>query len=883
MRRCGWTIAWVLFALAPLAGHAAEYAIGAVPAWVVAVEPGKPSATQIGKGSGGVAYLLTDTQILAGADTRVRYHRLVSTALNASGVESIANIEIPFDPSYQHLMLHSVRIIRHGHIIAKLGTARIRVIQRETELETRIYDGTKTVSIFLDDVRVGDTIDYAYSTTGRNPVFRGFDFGTFSLQYGEPVARIHARLLLPLGKRVTITPRHTTLKPLVSEHDGFRDYQWNTVDAPTLSVEQGAPPWYSPYAELAWSEYPDWAAVAQWAQPLYRVPEKLSPALQAEVDRIARAEPTQAGRMLAALRFVQSEVRYLGVEIGQNSHAPNPPETVFARRFGDCKDKTLLTLTLLGRLGVEAHAGLVNTSLRRGIADELPNPGAFDHVLVRARVAGQNYWIDPTRFTQQADLAHLYQPDYGLALIVDAQTHALISMKTVGAAAGARHLQVVFDASAGFDKPVRYSVVTISDGDQAESLRATLSSTNLEDVQKNYLNFYANSYPHITVAAPLRVSDDKPDNRITTTESYTIADIARPSSEDKRQIADIYAPDIAQLLRDPDVTIRKAPLQLAYPRDVSQRTEVLLSGDWPIKPSSTRIDDPAFHFEHTVRLAGSQLIITDHFQSLTDEIPAADMSRYLANLARARDAVGYELWWSDPAAASAASRAGRASLLDRMNWPVALLALAMFGFWTWLAVVSFRYDPEPDGARDGSLDGIGGWLLLLAVGLTLRPFVFGAQLLQLADAVSIDKWAALTTYGSSHYNALWAPLLLFELAVNSMQLVFSLLLLVLFFRRRSSFPRAAILILFASVVLVMGDLMLASLLPTISTTSEDIARVVRTALGAIIWSAYLLRSRRVKSTFARRYRVSAPPPLPRVPVPPEPAGPTIGTAIVEPQ
>lgn len=846
-----------LAALTPVSGYAAEYTIGPVPAWVVPVMPGVSDATQISKGRDGVAYLLTDTQILAGEQPRVRYHRVVSTALNTSGVDSIANIEIPFDPSYQTLVLHSINIVRHGRVIPKLAMARIQVLQRETELATRIYDGTKTANVFLDDVRAGDTIDYAYSTTGRNPVFKGLDFGTMSLQFGTPVARIHARLLLPLGKQVTFAAHHTAMKAVVSEHDGLRDYVWDVVDAPVLAVDKDAPDWYSPYAEVDWSEFSDWAAVARWAQPLYQVPATLSPALQAQVDRIAKTETTPAGRMLAALRLVQGEVRYLGVEIGQNSHAPNPPAVVFARRFGDCKDKTLLTLTLLDRLGIEAHAALVNTSLRRGLADELPNPGAFDHVLVQARVDGKTWWIDPTRYTQQADLAHLFQPDFGLALIVDPRTQDLTAMKRADAASASRSLRAVFDASAGFDKPVRYTVETTTKGEAAESLRASLSSTNLADVQKNYLNFYANGYPHIKVGAPLQVRDDEPGNSITTKETYAIADISARSADDEKHVADIHLPDIVQVLRDPAVTIRKSPLRLVYPLDVSQRTDVLLPDEWPIKPSSTTIDDPAFRFEQTVKLEGLRLIITDHFQGLTDEVAAKDMAGYLGNLARARGIAGYELSWSNPLAAS---KTAGASGFDRMNWPVALLALAMFGVWTWLAAVAFRYDPSPSRDRDDRWGGIGGWLLLLAVVLALRPFVFGSQLLTLANAMSIDKWSVLTTYGSSTYNVWWAPMLLFELAVNSVQFVFSLLLLVLFFQRRSSFPRVAILLLLVALVLQAGDLMLASLLPTIKTKPEDIAQTVHVAIGVTVWAAYLLRSRRVKATFVKRYRVSVPPP-----------------------
>ncbi|MEO6926028.1 MAG: DUF3857 domain-containing protein [Rhodanobacter sp.] len=847
----------VLLMLAPVVGFAAEYTIGPVPAWVIPTTPGTASANQADRGSDGVAYLLTDTQVLAGAQ-RVMYRRVVSTALNAGGVDSVANIEITFDPSYQKLVLHSINIVRHGQVIPKLATAKIQLLQRETELETRIYDGSKTVSVFLDDVRVGDTIDYAFSRIGRNPVFQGRDFGTMSLQFGIPVARVHARLLVPLDRHPTIALHNAAIKPVVSEHDGLRDHVWDVVDPPVLSVETGTPDWYSPYAEVEWSEFADWSAVARWAQPLYQVPDTLDPSLQAQVERIAKAERTPADRMLAALRLVQGEIRYLGVEIGQNSHAPNPPALVFARRFGDCKDKTLLTLTLLKYLGVDAHAALVNTRLQRGIADGLPNPGAFDHVLVQARVDGKTWWIDPTRYTQNADLAHLFQPDYGPTLIVDSATQGLSAMRHAAPGDSGSDLRVKFDASAGFDKPVRYTVETTSRGDVAESLRGTLSSTNLADLQKKYLNFYANYYPHIAVAAPLQIHDDEANNLVTTHETYTLADMSLPSDDGTGYVAAIHLGDIVQALRDPEVSIRKSPLQLAYPHDVSQRTEVVLPEDWPTKLHTTTIEDPAFRFVQTVTKAGQHLIITDHFQALTDEVAAKDMTRYLGNLARARDIAGYQFSWGKPAAATSKSASG----MDRMNWPVAMLALGMIGLFGWLAVLAFRYDPPPAYESDMDWAGIGGWLLLLVVVLALRPLVYATALVPLAGVMSADTWSSLTTYGSSTYNAMWAPLLLFELAANLAQLALSLLLLVLFFKRRSSFPRTAVLLFVVAIVLQAGDLLLSGLVPGTKTKPDDISKAVGSAVGAGIWIAYLLSSRRVRATFVRRYRVSAPPPLP---------------------
>ena len=208
-------MAWLLAGLVPWVGLAAEYNAGPVPEWVVATKPGNPTDGQLSKDSDGVSYLLVDTQIRDGKATSTLFRRVVSRALNPHGVESIANIEIEFDPSYQTLTLHAVDLVRDGRVIHKLGSAKVRVIERETELDARILDGMKSANIFLDDVRVGDVVDYAYSVSGRNPVFAGGTSGRISLQFSVPAARVHARVLVPEDKAVRVSTLYSSKKPSI--------------------------------------------------------------------------------------------------------------------------------------------------------------------------------------------------------------------------------------------------------------------------------------------------------------------------------------------------------------------------------------------------------------------------------------------------------------------------------------------------------------------------------------------------------------------------------------------------------------------------------------------------------------------------------------------
>jgi len=59
------------------------------------------------------------------------------------------------------------------------------------------------------------------------------------------------------------------------------------------------------------------------------------------------------------------------------------------RRYGDCKDKTYLLVSLLRAVGIEADPMLVSLTTPKTPARLLPTPDAFDHVVAQARINGR--------------------------------------------------------------------------------------------------------------------------------------------------------------------------------------------------------------------------------------------------------------------------------------------------------------------------------------------------------------------------------------------------------------------------------------------------------------------------------------------------------------
>ncbi len=833
-------------------GARPEFAIAAAPRWVSTTPVNVDASPPTDQISAGTYYLLHDVQVRLEGKDRTTYRRIASKAINQKGLESLANIEVRFDPSYQTLSLHAVTIHRAGKKIEKLRTESVKILQRERDLEYLVYDGSKTANILLDDVQVGDTVEYAYSTRGNNPVFGGLHAGRFDFQWAVPVHQARASLIVPISRTVTMTNRNAKLEPIITDGHGERRYEWSMRDVPGLTVETDAPASYDPYLGVEWSEFANWGAVARWAAPLYGAADD-GRAVTAIVAKLKAEHKTIAEQTVEALRHVQREIRYLSVAVGAGSHAPSAPQTVLERRFGDCKDKARLLVAVLSGLGVDAKVALVNTTTQGGVRDNQPSPYAFNHVVVRAQLNGQVLWLDPTRRVQGGRIDSLHQYDYGQALVIDSATTNLTPMfgANKSASRAYRSISAVIDTRAGLTAPAKYTVTSTLEGGAAESLRTTLSSVSRDDLQKQYLTFYDSYFPGMQSTAKFTVEDDLEENRIVTREFYEIPQFWKLSDTKKIHEGDVQVPDVAVQLKALRGANRASPLGLAHPSELLQTTEVLLPEKWQIQPKAVKVDGPGFTFERRIEHpSGNRVVLTDHFQSMAAEVAVADLPKYSASLAKARDAVGYVL------TVPVSGADGASADWENINGLIATLAVAIAGGFIWLGGFLYRLDPKPPPrGGDPTLTGLRGWLIYVGFAFLVAPIRLGYQIWTMVPSLTVDSWANLTNRASETYHAFAAPLVIAELACNIGLLTLSIVLLLLFFKKRSSVPNFYIAFIWTSLLINALDLLAVLSIPSLAeaVTFKDWSSLSVSTVAAAVWSTYFKRSVRVRSTFVRTY------------------------------
>lgn len=605
------------------ADDAGQFSVHRAPAWIDTVAVDARAASSNARS--GIDGLLEDHQVrVAGADVN-EYFRRVRRVVSPAGVQNASELNIDFDPSYQRLVIHDVALIRDGKRIDEMARDEVRIIEKEAEAKDGIYDGQLTALLFLKDVRPGDVLDYSWSLEGSNPILGGryadeFDFGA-----SIPTRLMRHRVIWPAGR-----PLHVS-KPARIEHHGAEDvYTWERRDVAGTDAEDETPDWYDPWETVQLTEYGSWNEVAKWADGPFRIDADSRAAVAKLANEIRATHQGREAQIVAAIRFVQDDIRYLGIEMGRGSHEPRQPSVVMAQRYGDCKDKALLLASLLRDLGVEAYPAFVNTKLHRRLDDFLPSPFLFDHVITEVIDGGKTYWIDGTLADQGGTLATIETPSDERALIVRSSTNALtpIVIHPRG------NVSVEEVISTDNQQRMTLEVTSTYSGHDADDIRSRLASESLADVAKKHLNRYAVDHPRIEALGRPSITDDRFRDVVVLRERYTIHDLWKNGSWT------YYPRAVEQHLTRPETLVRSMPLAIDYPLDVTER--LIIRGGANVHPNESDaendsvFDGPALHFEQHIR-PGRDLVITTTLRATRDAVPVTAVPDHLAALNEMRD------------------------------------------------------------------------------------------------------------------------------------------------------------------------------------------------------------------------------------------------------
>jgi transglutaminase-like putative cysteine protease len=586
-------------------------------------------------------YIDIDHEEQVNLQAQSTYYKTVLRVITTAGVENASEVSVTFDPTYSSLIFHTVKIIRGGQTLQKLNINAIKMVQQETELSMHLYNGSVTAILFIEDVRKGDVIEYSYSIKGFNPIFKNKFATSFATNASYPFYNFYYKVITPNERQLTIKSNDAKIKPVTTRSEATTTYEWSFKNVKGVKLNDNIPEWLNPYDRIMVSEYRSWAEIVSWGMELFPMNVKPSPALQAEINDIVRKNTSNTAKVAAALRFVQDEIRYMGVELGENSHKPHDPNKVFQQRFGDCKDKSYLLCIMLKAMNIEAAPVLINTYLHGSILDRLPAVTLFDHVTVRVLLNNKEYWFDPTITDQRGGIDNITYPGYDYGLVLSSNSTAPVKIKT-NAASQVRIKEVfnITDMSGNATLAVNTEYV----GFFADDVRRRFSNNSKSETEDTYRDFYSAYFKNIQIDS-LSYHDDEITGKLVVNEYYSIQNIWEHSEDGKKIDFTFFV--IASSIKKPTDLKRDMPYAVQFPEKYVEDIEINLPEEWNVTEADLFTANPAFRMGAKFSYSNQKITLHYDYESFKDHVLPEEMNSYMASYDVINNNMGFSVTYND--------------------------------------------------------------------------------------------------------------------------------------------------------------------------------------------------------------------------------------------
>ena len=472
-----------------LAGGAQPAVAGDAPPWMHR-QLNAPLPAHDEKTDAVVLYAETTLNVQANGKIK-RLHREVVKILRPDG-EARGTVRVYFDAQSRITGLHAWCIPVSGKDYEVKDKDAVESAVLGVDGGELVSD-IRTKTLRIPAATTGSVVGYEIEQELRPYVM----VDEWGFQDTVPVREAHYILQLPPGWSYKANwLNHSEEHPADA---GAGQWRWSINDVRAIREEKQMPPWRGIAGSMVVALVPpsgqdagiqSWRDLGAWYLGLTRGRRDASPEIRQKVAELTASIPTLLGKMQALAGFVQTDVRYVAIELGIGGQQPHPAAEVFSHRYGDCKDKVTLLSAMLKEIGVDSYYVLINTERGSVTAATAPNldfahailaialPAGVDTATLQARLAhpkmGNVLFFDPTdALTPLGRLSGALQANFGM--LVTPEGGELLELPQLAAETNGieRTAKMTLD-----DKgTLRGDVHEIRVGDKASSQRYALRSS----------------------------------------------------------------------------------------------------------------------------------------------------------------------------------------------------------------------------------------------------------------------------------------------------------------------------------------------------------------------------------------------------------------------
>jgi hypothetical protein len=341
----------------------------------------------------------------------------------------------------------------------------------------------------------------------------------WEIQKSIPVAFQALEIDLPAGR--TYSQAWHNFKPIQPVEVAPNHWRWELKDTPALILRDvpSRPEWAAIAARMSvqWGDAAvagtdnEWRAIGEWVTTLEANRPDPSPDITAQTQSLIAGATDFYTRLSRITDYIQKNIRYFIVMRGIGGLQANHAADIYRNKYGDCKDKTTLLISMLQVAGI--HAFYMPVDDRRGIVDPADPSLYGNHMITAIEVPadvqdprlmaivkgkdGKRYLIfDPTNErTPVGNLPSYLQGSYG-TLAAGAQSQ-IVALPVLPPDANGTDRKGDFTLAA--DGTLTGSVDTSHSGPEGADLRMFLKYSDEKQRREYWENHVARDVPGVVI------------------------------------------------------------------------------------------------------------------------------------------------------------------------------------------------------------------------------------------------------------------------------------------------------------------------------------------------------------------------------------------------
>lgn len=323
-----------------------------------------------------------------------RFHQVVFQPMTESAAAQAREYAFGYSADTEAVQLRGSRVYRANGEIDEASESGDGATD---DAASATYTSARAFYVHFPRLNPGDVVELRYRVEDVSPSNAFADyFGEVNyMQSDEPLAFAEYVLITPKSRTFYFNdPKVPGLVQDVWEAGDQRIYRFVAQNVPPIDPEPGAPPHGELLGHVHVSTYKSWDEMANWYWGLVKDQFVADDEVRRRVAEATRGLTDPRAKVRAIYDYVVQKTRYVALEFGIHGYKPYSCAQIFARGFGDCKDKATLIVTMLNEIGIPATIVIVRTGLKGNFDTSPASLAPFDHAI--AYVPSLDLYLDGT-------------------------------------------------------------------------------------------------------------------------------------------------------------------------------------------------------------------------------------------------------------------------------------------------------------------------------------------------------------------------------------------------------------------------------------------------------------------------------------------------------